>query len=223
MKNGQDSVILREYQLIKAKEKCFEIQIKTAKEFEKEKEKCKLVGTKQIDLDIKKKWKDFKAEQNKQFLKDVILIFTREKSRSITQAKMDKMRVANRGVMKIFQATQEKVVRVLDRNNRDNKKHRELLRDLIVQGLVKLDEQEVIVKCLEKDKNIVRSVLGEAQKKYYNKKKKQVKLRVGTEFLRERENYKPANNMSYQSALFLCECPETEDNKYRYGDKCSEC
>ena len=102
MKKGQDSVILREYQLIKAKEKCFEIQIKTAKEFEKEKEKCKLVGTKQIDLDIKKKWKAFKAEQNKQFLKYVILILIREKSRSITQAKMDKMRVANRGVMKIF-------------------------------------------------------------------------------------------------------------------------
>ena len=41
MKKSGDSVAFKEFLLREAKEKCFEIEMKTVKEFEKEKDKCK--------------------------------------------------------------------------------------------------------------------------------------------------------------------------------------
>ncbi len=62
MRKGGDSVALNEFLLREAKEKCFEIEIKTVKEFEREKEKWKKVETTRIDNVINTKWKDFLAK-----------------------------------------------------------------------------------------------------------------------------------------------------------------
>ncbi len=62
MRKGGDSVAFKEFLLREAKEKCFEIEIKTVKEFEREKEKWKKVETTRIDNVINTKWKDFLAK-----------------------------------------------------------------------------------------------------------------------------------------------------------------
>ena len=114
-----------------------------------------------------------------------------KKSKSVTQSRMDKMRVANRGVMKILLETQLQVLKEITKNE---SQYAQLLTKLIVQGLVKLNEEVVKIVCLERDVKLVNSVLRKAKGQYEQKCKQELgknvnlQLSVDTQnFLRERK------------------------------------
>jgi len=48
----------------------------------------------------------------------------------------------------------------------DANAYKTLMKDLMVQGLIKLMEGKVIIRCRQKDKAILEGVIGEAIKEY---------------------------------------------------------
>ncbi|XP_027356056.1 V-type proton ATPase subunit E2 [Abrus precatorius] len=82
----------------------------------------------------------------------------------------------NASRIKVLQAQDEAVNSVKDaakkallRISSDKKVYRKLLKDMIVQGLLRLREPSVILRCREGDRKLVESLLEEAKKEYSEK------------------------------------------------------
>ncbi|XP_057752514.1 V-type proton ATPase subunit E2-like [Arachis stenosperma] len=66
-------------------------------------------------------------------------------------------------------AMKEASRKALSRLANDKKVYRKLLRDLILQGLVRMREPSVIIRCRESDKKIIESLIEECKKDYMDK------------------------------------------------------
>ncbi|RYR69766.1 hypothetical protein Ahy_A03g016319 [Arachis hypogaea] len=68
--------------------------------------------------------------------------------------------------------------KALSRLANDKKVYRKLLRDLILQGLVRMREPSVIIRCRESDKKIIESLIEECKKDYMDKMRLQQPPRI---------------------------------------------
>ncbi|KAL4327174.1 hypothetical protein AHAS_Ahas13G0073700 [Arachis hypogaea] len=66
-------------------------------------------------------------------------------------------------------AMKEASRKALSRLANDKKVYRKLLRDLILQGLVRMREPSVIIRCRESDKKLIESLIEECKKDYMDK------------------------------------------------------
>lgn len=82
------------------------------------------------------------------------------KSRKINECKMKEMKVRFEMVEKV----QEDTKKSLKSKTQDPKAYRALLKDLITQGLIKLLEENVEIRCLKSDEQVVREVMAECER-----------------------------------------------------------
>ncbi len=86
-----------------------------------------------------------------------------QRSAEQNQARIQKMQFVNELVQKLYKEAQTKMVEDM---KRDTVKYKELLKDLILQGLIKLIEPEVMIKCRKSDEAIVKQVMDAAANDY---------------------------------------------------------
>ncbi|KAL2328988.1 hypothetical protein Fmac_022415 [Flemingia macrophylla] len=86
----------------------------------------------------------------------------------------------NASRIKVLQAQDDAINSMKDaakkallRVSNDKKAYRKLIKDMIVQGLLRLREPSVILRCREGDRKIVESLLDEVKKEYTDKSKVQ--------------------------------------------------
>ncbi|KAE9620364.1 putative H(+)-transporting two-sector ATPase [Lupinus albus] len=82
----------------------------------------------------------------------------------------------NAARLKVLQAQDEMVNSMKDdakkallRVSNDKKAYKKLIKDIIVQGLIRMREPSVILRCREGDRKLIESVLEEAKKEYSEK------------------------------------------------------
>ncbi|CAK59852.1 unnamed protein product (macronuclear) [Paramecium tetraurelia] len=143
----QDQISLAEFVLQEAREKCFEIEVKAFKQFEKEKKQIVEKEKSNIQEEINTKYKK-KAQQER--IKHSALV---------NGARMRLMNARNQALTKIFSDSQYQIYKMI---RQDERFYEELLKNLMVQGLIKLFEHEVVVRCLQRDIRHVRNVIEDA-------------------------------------------------------------
>eukprot|EP01016_Furgasonia_blochmanni_P030604 TRINITY_DN3178_c0_g4_i1.p2 TRINITY_DN3178_c0_g4~~TRINITY_DN3178_c0_g4_i1.p2 ORF type:complete len:310 (-),score=107.32 TRINITY_DN3178_c0_g4_i1:802-1731(-) len=149
--NELPAISLEDYLYMEAKEKCFEIEIKSQKEFEKAKNE---VVAKNIDS-----IKDyFEVEMRKKEAERRIVHST-----AVNKSRLAKMQERNRALLKILNEAQWKL---LQRIQSDATFYKQLLKKLVIQGLIKLMEEKIIVRCLERDIGLVKDVVDSARQEF---------------------------------------------------------
>jgi len=131
---------------------------------------------------------DFTVSKNDIFQEErlkIISEFERRAKQMESEQKIKYSNMHNQARLKVLSAREE-IISAL----RDETKHRlnevskagpqyqQLLKELIVQGLLKLSEKEVLVKCREADEEMVSNVLQEAASEYKALSKQDVNLKV---------------------------------------------
>ena len=135
---------LSDFVYIEAKEKAFEIEIESRKQFESKREAIlKTEKAKLLD--------DFRNKEEAKTTEYRIAHST-----MINQARTDLLIARNKSLLKLLNLTQ---IKLLKRIKEDHLFYKELLQGMILQGLVKMMEPKVIVKCLNRDKHVVKEVL----------------------------------------------------------------
>lgn len=74
------------------------------------------------------------------------------------------MNQRNEFMKKIVSDTREELVNNF--SSPDNSEYRETLKNLIIQGMIKLLEPEVLINCREADRSLVESLLNECESEY---------------------------------------------------------
>jgi V-type H+-transporting ATPase subunit E len=82
------------------------------------------------------------------------------KSRKINECRMAKMKLRHEYIERI----QEDIKNALLKKISDPKLYRELLKKLIIQGLIKMLEEKVEIKCLKKDVSLVKELAQQCQR-----------------------------------------------------------
>ena len=85
-----------------------------------------------------------------------------QKSRKINEMRMSKMRLRFEMIEKIQQEIKGKILSVLQNQNT----YEELLRKLLIQGMIKLLEEKVEVQCLKKDLELVKKVAARCEQEF---------------------------------------------------------
>jgi V-type H+-transporting ATPase subunit E len=81
----------------------------------------------------------------------------------VNRFRLQKMQARNQALMKVFSDTQYQVYKMI---SDDPHFYKQLLQRLIVQGLIKMFEPRVLVRCLERDIDAVKSVIGPAKEEF---------------------------------------------------------
>jgi V-type H+-transporting ATPase subunit E len=136
-----------------AQEKAREIQIKADEEFAIEKSKLVREGTRTIDEQYERKFKQ--AELSQQIAKSNVTNKTRLKVLAARQELLDD----------IFEKARAKLADV----SNDEERYTEILKNLILEGLYALDEQTIQIRVRERDVGITRSAIEAAQEEYKGK------------------------------------------------------
>lgn len=115
--------------------------------------------TKQADDEFKSMRNNFIEEEKARIVQDfknrlaqdeIKLKIQRSASENV--ARIQKMKTVNSLIEKLYKDSKAKMVQ---KEKQDESTYKELLKDLIVQGLIKLMEAEVHVRCRKSDLNLV--------------------------------------------------------------------
>ena len=79
-----------------------------------------------------------------------------QRSADQNKQRIKKMQIINELVQKLYKEAQVKMVEEMQA---DSIKYKELMKDLILQGLIKLIEADVQIKCRKSDLAVVKSVM----------------------------------------------------------------
>lgn len=96
-----------------------------------------------------------------------------QRSTNENNARIQKMKTVNSFIEKIYKDAKDKMVA---RQQADKAQYRDFLKALIVQGLIKLMEAEVHIRCRKSDLALVNEVFQKAGEEYKALMKKEVKL-----------------------------------------------
>ena len=141
-------------------DKILEIKISNKRALKEMKEKIMLEERKKIDQNYLKKYND-------EFIKKKI-----ELSTSKNQANLEKMNIKNELVQKIVDATLEKLKLFAEPGNNSYKK---LLKELILECMVKLLEKECFIKVRKVDIDYIKSIIKECENEYVKIMKNETK------------------------------------------------
>eukprot|EP00830_Metopus_es_P003302 TRINITY_DN13109_c0_g1_i1.p1 TRINITY_DN13109_c0_g1~~TRINITY_DN13109_c0_g1_i1.p1 ORF type:complete len:299 (-),score=98.79 TRINITY_DN13109_c0_g1_i1:61-855(-) len=137
-----------------AEDKALEIQKKSEEECTIEKGNILSEARKKMKADYEKKMIDYAIQKKI------------EKSGALSKTKIKKMAERNNLMENIQAAAAQKIIQLLTKNPEAYKK---LLKDLILQGLIKLMEVNVSLRCRKSDLEYVKEVLEDAGKIYIEK------------------------------------------------------
>ncbi|KRW99882.1 hypothetical protein PPERSA_12558 [Pseudocohnilembus persalinus] len=149
--DDQFLVTIPEFVIQEAKEKCFEIEVKTQKQFELEKRAYLQVEKQKLNDEFEQK---IKKEEMEQKIK---------RSSAINKARLGKMEARNKAMKKIFSMAQ---YHIYTKINQDQGYYKNILKKLMLQGLIQLFEKQVRIRCLQKDSKIIESILPEVIKEF---------------------------------------------------------
>lgn len=96
-----------------------------------------------------------------------------QRSANENAARIQKMKTVNALIEKLYKEAKTKMIA---KQQHDQAQYRELLKNLIVQGLIKLMEAEVHVRCRKSDLHLVNEIHEEAAEEYKKLMKREVKL-----------------------------------------------
>ena len=127
-----DSFELKRVMRQEAHEKAFEIKVISQRMFEKEKANIEKQGRKNVDLNVDKKRRELQTDMNI------------KRSTKINKSRMKKMSERN----KLMKELVDEVLSRLSSELADpeNPEYREVLKKLLIQGMIKLMEKQVLVK-----------------------------------------------------------------------------
>ncbi|KAI9716805.1 MAG: V-ATPase V1 sector subunit E [Candelaria pacifica] len=145
-----------------ALEKAKEIQLKADEEFSIEKSKLVRQETSSIDKTYEKKFKQ--ASMSQQITRSTASNKTRLKILSARQELLDNL----------FEQARGKLGGYAD----DKTKYQTICKNLILEGLYALAEEKVVVRAREKDYDLVKKAIGDAEKEYKENVKKEVKVEI---------------------------------------------
>lgn len=148
-----------------ALEKAREIEIKANEEFSIEKSKLVRQETDSIDASYAKKFKQ--ASMTQQITRSTVANKTRLKVLGARQELLDD----------IFDAAGKK----LAAGTKDDKKHRVILKNLLLEGLYALTENAITIRGRKKDSKVLKGAIEDAEKEYKEKTGKETKLTVDEE------------------------------------------
>ena len=154
-----DSFVLKRVMRQEAHEKAFEIRVQTQRLFEKEKHKIVQEGKNRIEEDVVKNLREIKNEINI------------DRSTHINKNRMGLMQLRFDLMNKVLDQTREKIEEIAQEGN---EKYERIMRDLLIQGYIKLLEKKVLVQVREQDLDLAKRMSEEAQEylvSYYKEKK----------------------------------------------------
>ena len=141
-------------------DKILEIKISNKRTLKEMKEKIMLEERKKIDQNYTKKYND-------EFIKKKIEISTAK-----NKANLEKMNIKNELVQKVVDETLEKLKSFAKPENNSYKK---LLKELVLECMVKLLETECFIKVRKDDIDYVKSIVKECESEFVNIMKKETK------------------------------------------------
>ena len=141
-------------------DKILEIKISNKRELKSMKEKIMVEEKKKIEQSYNKKYND-------EFTKKKIEISTTK-----NKANLDKMNIKNELVQKAVDETLEKIKSFAKPDNIDYKK---LLKELILESMVKLLEKECYIKSRKEDTKYIQSIIKECENEFTQIMKKETK------------------------------------------------
>ena len=133
-----------------AEEKAKMIKDEASQKMEKEKNKVYTYERERLLAEFAKKY------ENQQTIKKL------EKSRKINECRLDIQTHRNDLLEDLKQELEKKLVALISNKTR----YKEILQKLIVQGLLRLLETKVFIKCRKQDVSLVKDVLSDASKEY---------------------------------------------------------
>jgi V-type H+-transporting ATPase subunit E len=134
-----------------AKEKAVEIRGKAENDYNAAKTKHLHQAKAKLEEEYQKKWKSI--EVNRRI----------ERSAAINRARMDIMQIKNECIDELLQETR---LAVADKARRDPDAYKLTLKNLIIQGLIKLLESDVKIRARKEDAELVQSVLEAAAREF---------------------------------------------------------
>ena len=155
-------------------DKILEIKISNKRALTEMREKIMNEEKKKIDLKYKKQY-DGQYTENKI-----------EVSTAKNQSNLEKMKKKNDLVNKIMEETLEKIKEFANPNN---KEYQNLLKQLIVESMVKLLESTCYLQIRKEDEKYVKSILKECEKNYSNFMKKETSRDYNCKLIIDNEYY----------------------------------
>jgi len=147
-----------------ADEKASEIQGKAREECSIEKAR--------IVMDEKMKIKKEFERKEKQIETKIKIAYSNE----LNLSRLTILKARDEGINKLKQEAHKKLAAI----SRDTTTYKKLLQDLIVQGLIKLEEPQATVVCRKQDLSLVQEVIKSAAAEYTQKSGKQLELGIET-------------------------------------------
>ena len=141
-------------------DKILEIKISNKRELKQMKEKIMVEEKRKIEQVYNKKYND-------EFTKKKIEISTTK-----NKANLDKMNIKNELVQRTVDETLEKIKSFAKSDNNDYKK---LLKELILESMVKLLENECFIKSRKEDTKYIQSIIKECENEYSQLLKRETK------------------------------------------------
>ena len=142
-----------EFIIQEAQEKANEINVKTQEECELDRQVLVQEGRMKVQEEYIKKEKDLQVQQRI--------------AQSAEIAKQTKRRMVARDDLlnKLYQLAKERLAQL---SVKEQDKYTEVLKDLILQGLIKIEEPDIVVRCRKVDLELVRAIIPEVREKYKN-------------------------------------------------------
>eukprot|EP00742_Colponemidia_sp_Colp-10_P000286 GILJ01000322.1.p1 GENE.GILJ01000322.1~~GILJ01000322.1.p1 ORF type:complete len:234 (-),score=50.34 GILJ01000322.1:150-851(-) len=137
--------------LEEAKEKANEIEAKTLQEFNIEKLKMVQHAKDKLKAEYQRKTKQVEVERRI------------ARSTMINKARLQKMEAREQAMQQTLTEARQ---RIASRVSADQAAYKALVKDLLVQGLLKLLENKITVQCRQQDASIVRDIMPEAKAKF---------------------------------------------------------
>ena len=145
-----------------ALEKAREIQLKADEEFAIEKSKLVRSETSSIDSSYEKKFKQ--ASMSQQITRSTSANKTRLKVLGARQSLLEDL----------FEKARDKIKNVAS----DEKKYQQILESLVLEGFYALNEPKLLVRCREKDKQLVEKAIKSAKKEYKSKLDRDIDAKI---------------------------------------------
>ena len=162
-----------------AHEKAFEIQVMSQRLYEKEKDKIVQAGLLSKNEDFQKKLQKLTQDLNI------------ARSKSVNETRLEKMKARNECIDKIRGETRDKLIAQFV--NASNSTYRKCIKNLIIQvrinplkislsqGMIKLLEKELLLKCKRDDLQLIRELIPECEHEFEEIMAREVNQNEGDE------------------------------------------
>jgi len=193
---------LEDFLLLEAKERCYEIEIKGLKDFEKEKTRILEQGKDNVREDIEKKLRQVEGQKRI------------ERSSRINNSRLRKMQARNTVILKILDQAEVDLAKKIET---DKGFYRDLLKKLIIQSFIKLFEKKVVIKTLERDRGVVEELIPECISEFQAFVKKELELDWHLECEVEKRGYLQLRKLEELEHLHERGVHKSEEDKKCFG------